>query len=114
MIERHSSSHKITAAHLARKAVVYLRQSSLKQVRENLESQRLQYALADRARALGFQRAEGVGRALGRAGAGGGGADLREISRAVERAPELQVVSRSRAGASREQVRRGASEARLA
>ncbi len=55
MIEHHgSSSHKVTAAHLARKAVVYLRQSSPKQVRENLESQRLQYALADHARALGF------------------------------------------------------------
>jgi hypothetical protein len=40
MIERHSSSHKVTAAHLSRKAVVYLRQSSPKQVRENLESQR--------------------------------------------------------------------------
>jgi DNA invertase Pin-like site-specific DNA recombinase len=65
MIEHHSSSHKITAAHLARKAVVYLRQSSLKQVRENLESQRLQYALADRARGLGFDRIEIVDGDLG-------------------------------------------------
>ena len=65
MIEHHSSSHKITAAHLARKAVVYLRQSSLKQVRENLESQRLQYALADRARGLGFDRVEIVDGDLG-------------------------------------------------
>jgi DNA invertase Pin-like site-specific DNA recombinase len=66
MIERHSSSHKVTAAHLARKAVVYVRQSSPKQVRENLESQRLQYALADRARALGFGRVEIVDGDLGR------------------------------------------------
>jgi DNA invertase Pin-like site-specific DNA recombinase len=66
MIEHHGSSHKITAAHLARKAVVYLRQSSPKQVRENLESQRLQYALADRARALGFERVEIVDGDLGR------------------------------------------------
>jgi DNA invertase Pin-like site-specific DNA recombinase len=65
MIEHHSSSHKITAAHLARKAVVYLRQSSLKQARENLESQRLQYALADRARGLGFDRVEIVDGDLG-------------------------------------------------
>ncbi len=50
--------HKITPAHLSRKAVVYLRQSSARQVQENLESQRLQYALADRARELGWQRVE--------------------------------------------------------
>jgi DNA invertase Pin-like site-specific DNA recombinase len=48
-------SHKVTSQHLSRKAVVYLRQSSLKQVRENLESQRLQYALVERARKLGWQ-----------------------------------------------------------
>ena len=36
--------HKIKPGHLGRKAVVYLRQSSDKQVRENLESQRLQTA----------------------------------------------------------------------
>ena len=66
MIEGHGSSHKITAAHLARKAVVYLRQSSPRQVRKNLESQRLQYALADHARALGFGRVEIVDGYLGR------------------------------------------------
>ena len=36
---------KITEAHLSRKAVVYLRQSSQKQVERNLESQRLQYGM---------------------------------------------------------------------
>jgi hypothetical protein len=41
-----AQSHKITPAHLARRAIVYLRQSSDRQVRENTESQRLQYALA--------------------------------------------------------------------
>jgi DNA invertase Pin-like site-specific DNA recombinase len=45
---------KVAPLHLARKAIVYLRQSSPKQVQENIESQRLQYALADKARALGF------------------------------------------------------------
>ena len=64
MIDLHGSL-KITLAHRARKAVVYLRQSSLKQVRENVESQRLQYALVDRARALGFERVEVVDRDLG-------------------------------------------------
>jgi hypothetical protein len=43
---------KLTPDRLARKAIVYLRHSSERQVQQNLESQRLQYALADRARAL--------------------------------------------------------------
>jgi hypothetical protein len=44
----HETAQTITPDHLARKAVVYLRQSSLQQVKQNLESQRLQYALADK------------------------------------------------------------------
>ncbi len=51
-------SHKITPAHLALKAVVYLRQSSLRQVKENIESQRLQYALVKRAQDLGWNKVE--------------------------------------------------------
>lgn len=51
---------KITADHLQRRAVVYVRQSSDHQVRHNLESQRLQYALVDRARSLGFAQVEVV------------------------------------------------------
>ena len=46
-------SPKIKPEHLARKAIVYLRQSSDKQVRQNKESQLLQYAVADRVRARG-------------------------------------------------------------
>jgi DNA invertase Pin-like site-specific DNA recombinase len=45
---------KITADHLSRKACVYIRQSTPGQVQHNLESQRLQYGLADRARQLGW------------------------------------------------------------
>ena len=45
---------KIKPEHLARKAIVYLRQSSDKQVRQNKESQLLQYAMAERVRALGW------------------------------------------------------------
>src|SRR5437867_12046099 len=45
---------KITANHKARIAYVYVRQSSPHQVQHNLESQRLQYALADRAKQWGF------------------------------------------------------------
>src|SRR5262249_3532554 len=49
---------KIKPEHLARKAVVYLRQSSDKQVRQNKESQHLQYAVAERVRALGWNQVE--------------------------------------------------------
>jgi len=57
--------HKITPEHLARRAVVYLRQSSEGQVKHNVESQHLQYALAERARKLGFNRVEVVDTDLG-------------------------------------------------
>ena len=46
---------KILPVHLSRTAYVYLRQSTPGQVRENLESTARQYALADRARGLGWQ-----------------------------------------------------------
>lgn len=45
---------KIQPIHLHRKAYVYLRQSTLGQVRLNRESTERQYALQDRARALGW------------------------------------------------------------
>ncbi len=45
---------KVTAAHLARTAYLYVRQSSLRQVAENQESTRRQYALQRRAAALGW------------------------------------------------------------
>ncbi len=44
---------KVSPRHLSRKALVYVRQSSLKQVEENRESTRLQYALTERAASLG-------------------------------------------------------------
>ena len=56
---------KIKAEHLARKAIVYLRQSSDKQVRQNKESQLLQYAVAERMRALGWQQVETINSDLG-------------------------------------------------
>jgi len=56
---------KIRPQHLERKALVYLRQSSDRQVRENQESQRLQYALQDRARQLGWQQVEVIDLDLG-------------------------------------------------
>ncbi len=56
---------KITPDHLSRRAVVYVRQSSDQQVRHNLESQRLQYALVDRARALGWTSIDTIDADLG-------------------------------------------------
>ena len=63
------SEHKILPIHLERKALVYVRQSSEKQVRENLESQRLQYGLEGRARSLGWREVEIIDRDLGVSGA---------------------------------------------
>src|SRR5215467_283127 len=56
---------KIKPEHLARKAIVYLRQSSDKQVRQNKESQLLQYAVAERVRALGWPHVEIINSDLG-------------------------------------------------
>ena len=50
-----SEAHqKITSAHLARMAYLYVRQSTLRQVVENTESTQRQYALRNRAMALGW------------------------------------------------------------
>ena len=58
-------SPRITPEHLARKAIVYLRQSSEKQVRQNTESQRLQYDMAERIRGLGWREVEVISSDLG-------------------------------------------------
>jgi len=59
---------KISASHLKRRAIVYVRQSSPGQVIHNQESQRRQYGLADHARQLGFQQVEIIDEDLGRSG----------------------------------------------
>ena len=61
---------KISSEHLARSAVVYVRKSTAEQVAHNLESQRRQYGLADRARSLGWQAVEVIDDDLGRSGGG--------------------------------------------
>jgi len=63
-------SGKITADHLARTAVVYVRQSTMAQVTGNLESQRRQYELAETARAMGFAAVTVIDDDLGRSGSG--------------------------------------------
>ena len=50
----HEAHHKITSSHLTRRAYLYVRQSSLRQVVENTESTQRQYALRQRAVALGW------------------------------------------------------------
>src|SRR5260370_31331886 len=61
---------KITTEHLARGAYVYIRQSTADQLMHNHESRRRQYALADRARQLGWTTVEVIDDDLGRSGGG--------------------------------------------
>ena len=62
---------KVTAEHLSRRAFVYVRQSTGDQVQNNLESQRLQYRLVDRARDLGWSQVDVIDDDLGRSAGGG-------------------------------------------
>jgi excisionase family DNA binding protein len=61
---------KITADHLARTAIVYVRQSTPHQVSNNLESQRRQYGLVERGRQLGWTNVQLIDDDLGRSGSG--------------------------------------------
>src|SRR5215472_14690456 len=63
-------SDTISPQHLARKAMLYVRQSSTFQVSHNLESQRLQYAMQDRLHQLGWREIDVVDDDLGRSAAG--------------------------------------------
>jgi DNA invertase Pin-like site-specific DNA recombinase len=65
------SSEKIGPQHRARKAVLYVRQSSAHQVLHNRESQALQYAMRDRLVQLGWSEIEIVDEDLGRSAASG-------------------------------------------
>src|SRR5258708_20538594 len=77
---------KITAAHLSRLAYLYVRQSTLRQVFENTESTQRQYALRDRAAALGWplDRIVVIDCDLGQSGASG--ADREGFQRLVSEA----------------------------
>jgi DNA invertase Pin-like site-specific DNA recombinase len=65
-----STSSKITDEHRRRKALVYVRQSSPRQVEDNQESRRRQYELAELARSLGFASVGVIDDDLGRSGSG--------------------------------------------
>ena len=67
-----SESHqKVRAAHLSRDAYLYVRQSTMRQVFENTESTTRQYALRDRAVAMGWpvERVHTIDTDLGQSGA---------------------------------------------
>jgi DNA invertase Pin-like site-specific DNA recombinase len=64
------SKEKMGPQHLRRSAMVYVRQSTIDQVRHNHESRRRQYELAERARALGWTEVEVIDEDLGKSAAG--------------------------------------------
>src|SRR5947209_20028632 len=68
---------KITNAHLERDAYLYVRQSTPRQVLENTESTQRQYALRERAVALGwpFERVHIIDSDLGKTGSQAAGRD---------------------------------------
>ena len=63
-------SEKIKSQHLGRKALLYVRQSSVYQVNHNLESQKLQYAMQQRLHLLGWHEIEVIDEDLGCSAAG--------------------------------------------
>ena len=81
---------KITTSHLSQTAYVYVRQSTMAQVQHNLESQRRQYALATRARQLGWERIVVIDEDLGHSGAGAARSGFDKL---------LDAVARNQAGA---------------
>src|ERR1700751_1924976 len=103
-------SEKIRPQHLERKAILYVRQSSPYQVLHNLESQKLQYAMEERLRHLGWHAIEVVDEDLGRSAAGlvtragfermvaevclgkGGAVAAREVSRFARNSREWQQL----------------------
>lgn len=66
-----NTSELVQPRHLNRHATIYVRQSSPSQVMTNKESQRMQYALRDRATTLGWhtQDIQVIDADLGRSGA---------------------------------------------
>src|SRR5579862_7587808 len=71
MMMNNEAHQKVTTAHLSRLAYLYVRQSSLRQVFENTESTKRQYALRERAVALGWpiERVHVIYSDLGQSGA---------------------------------------------
>ena len=74
---------RLTAGHLARSAIVCVRQSSETQVRTNVERRGLRYALTDHARALGFAKVEVIDDGPGVSGGGVRRPGFERLPRAV-------------------------------
>ncbi len=72
LIAANVADERVTTAHRAKLAYVYVRQSSLNQVRLHQESTQLQYRLVDRTIALGWphERVQVIDEDLGKSGAG--------------------------------------------
>jgi DNA invertase Pin-like site-specific DNA recombinase len=68
---RRPVTEKVRPHQLERKALLYVRQSSARQVLHNRESSALQYAKRDRPTALGWLDIEVIDEDLGRSAAGG-------------------------------------------
>ena len=71
MLSAAKAAEPLTAAHRAKLAYIYVRQSSLQQVRQHQESTELQYRLVERAVGLGWprERVHVIDEDLGRSGA---------------------------------------------
>lgn len=63
-------NRKLTASHIERGAIVYVRMSTMAQVLEHTEGRRRQYELVERARELGFASVDVIDEDLGRSGSG--------------------------------------------
>ena len=63
-------SDKVSDRHLARRAILYVRQSTAQQLTHHEESRRLQYAMRNRLQALGWRDVEVIDEDLGKSAAG--------------------------------------------
>ena len=72
LIAPNTADERLTTTHRAKLAYIYVRQSSLNQVRQHQESTELQYRLVDRAVGLGWphERVHVIDEDLGKSGAG--------------------------------------------
>ena len=73
LIAANVADERLTTAHRAKLAYIYVRQSSVNQVRQHQESTEMQYRLVDRAVGLGWphERVQVIDEDLGKSGAGG-------------------------------------------
>src|SRR6266481_10083173 len=69
-LRQEKKMNKIQQSHLARTAYIYVRQSKMEQVLQNVESGRRQHALSERAKELGWEEVRVVDEDTGRSGGG--------------------------------------------